>query len=329
MNTQKKILIVSPDKSRLRYISNILYKSNYSVNEVMDYSIAYQKILLETPDSIFIDVFSNYLSGLELISKIRKVNKSLIIFAFVDIGSPEICNKVMSYGANRYFIPPYYSDVLLKSLELEFSESPERKSRQRASASFVATGIVASTGGPITLENIISKLEFTNKAAFFIVLHAPAWMLENYTERLNQTTKYNVHLAQEGMKIKPGNIYFAPGNFHMIVDSQQIIKLNQNPPVNFVRPSADPLFESIAKVFKNSSIGVVLTGMGHDGTSGAAHIKKSGGTIIVQSPDSAVIHAMPLAVINAGLADKTVPLDDLHKELIKEIESFPLLPSRK
>ncbi len=320
-NLRKKILTVSPDKARRRYISHIFYKSGYLIKEVSDYKIAYEELLLDVFDVILVDVSSNIDSGLELINKIRIVNKTIIIFAFVNIGEPEVCNKAMKYGANRYFVPPYYNDILLRSLELEISDIEKKKeiiNSGKQKSPFVAVGIVASTGGPLTLEKIISDLEFTDKAVFLIVLHAPAWMLKQYTERINNLTGYNVVLAEHGMKISAGTIYFAPGNYHMKVTPSQKIELNQDAPVNFVRPSADPLFKSIAEVFPNASIGVILTGMGHDGTAGAAYISKAGGRIIVQSPDTAVIHAMPLSTINSGLADKIVDVENLPEEIISE-----------
>ncbi len=324
-NLHKKILAVSPDKAQRRYISHIFYKSGYSVREVADYKIAYEEFLLNVFDVVLVDIAPDASSGLELIRKIRKVNSTIIIFAFANIGTPETCNKIMKLGANRYFLPPYYNDVLIRSLELELEEVSARNklkpSIQRKSP-FVCVGIVASTGGPLTLEKIISQMEFNEKTVFLIVLHAPAWMLKQYTERLNNLCEYDVILAEEGMKTSPGSIYFAPGNYHMKINSFYKIELTQDEPVNFVRPSADPLFESIANVFSENSIAVVLTGMGHDGTAGAANISKKGGKVIVQSPDTALIHAMPLSVINSGIADKIVDLAELPKQIIREVKNL-------
>ena len=322
-NPDKKILSVSSDKAQRRYISHIFYKSGYHVKEASDYKIAYEEFLLNVFDAILIDLSSNVTEGLDLISKIRKINSTIIILTFVNIGAPETCNQVMEYGANRYFVPPYYHDVLLRSLELEFVENSAKnkvKITSRQKSPYICVGIVASTGGPLTLEKIISRLEFTENAVFLVVLHAPAWMLKQYSERLNNLTDYNVILAENGMDVTPGAIYFAPGNYHMKINSLYKIELNQDEPVNFVRPSADPLFNSIATVFSNNSIAVVLTGMGHDGTAGAAYISKKGGKVIVQSPDTAVIHAMPLSVINSGLADKIVDINELPEQIILEIK---------
>ena len=133
----------------------------------------------------------------------------------------------------------------------------------------------------------------------------------------------NVRLGKNGDEIIPGNIFIAPGERHMTLAKGTLqIELTDGEPVNFVKPAADPLFKSIASVFGSMSMALVLTGMGHDGTAGAMHISNAGGSVIVQDPDTAVIHAMPLSVINSGLADKIVPLQEIPAAISGSILSI-------
>ncbi len=113
------------------------------------------------------------------------------------------------------------------------------------------------------------------------------------------------------MPINEGFAYLAPGEFHMVVDPQTMtIKILDTPPENFVKPSADPLFRSVAKTFRNNSIGVILTGMGKDGTIGSGYIKAAGGKIIAENPDTAILFAMPKSVIDLNIAETIL---DAHK----------------
>ncbi len=324
--SKKKILLVNNDETQLKLLHKIFYKAGYIVSDFSDYRTAYEKIISNYFDAVIVDVNYNLMEGLNLIRKIRNINKKTTIFATVGIADPKVREKVLQYGANRYFAPPFYSDVIVNSMEFAFQQVLKENTTKKKSVgetNFVAVGIAASTGGPLTLMKIFSELKYTKQASFFIVLHAPAWMLESYTERMNKETDFDVLLAKDGIKIEPGKIYFAPGNFHMVINRlNKTISLNQDKPVNFVRPSADPLFKSIASVFGSMSMALVLTGMGHDGTAGAMHISNAGGSVIVQDPDTAVIHAMPLSVINSGLADKIVPLQEIPAAISGSILSI-------
>ncbi len=322
-SSNKKILLVNKDETQLKLFHRIFYKAGYIVSDFTDFRTAYEKIISNYFDAIIVDVNFNLMEGLDLISKVRKINKNIIIFATVGIADPKVREKVLQYGVDRYFAPPFYREVLVNSIEFAFRQEKITEMKSYGKTDFVAVGIAASTGGPLTLKKIISEMEYTNQASFFIVLHAPAWMLESYTQNLNKETDFDVLLAEDGMKIETGKIYFAPGNFHMVLNRFKTnIRLNQDKPVNFVRPSADPLFKSLATAFGTKSIAVILTGMGYDGTAGAMHIANAGGLVIAQDPDSAVIHSMPLSVINSGLADKIAPVQEIPAVMSESISSL-------
>jgi two-component system chemotaxis response regulator CheB len=177
---------------------------------------------------------------------------------------------------------------------------------------FAGVCIAASTGGPPAVAEVVSKLKSTDKAAFFIIMHGPAWMLQTFAERLNTLAQMPVHLAKNGLAAKPGNIYLAPGDFHTVLNPEKMeLMLNDDPPENYVRPSADPLFKSVAVKFQSRTIGVVLTGMGHDGSIGCGYIAAAGGRVIAQDPATAVLPSMPESIINLRIADTVAPLNKI------------------
>jgi two-component system chemotaxis response regulator CheB len=119
--------------------------------------------------------------------------------------------------------------------------------------------------------------------------------------------------AIDGETVREGRIYVAPGDFHMMIEGSNPtkIKLTQAPPVNFCRPSADPMLHSLAAVYGNGLLCAVLTGMGSDGLAGSTDVVKAGGTVIAQDQATSVVWGMPGAVANAGLCSAILPLDGI------------------
>ena len=116
----------------------------------------------------------------------------------------------------------------------------------------------------------------------------------------------------------PNRIYLAPGNYHMVVEvegGRKIIRLNQNPPENFCRPSADPMLRSLAKAYGSRLLVMILTGMGKDGQAGAEIAVQAGGVVAAQDEESSVVWGMPGAVATAGLCSAVLPLDRMSSYL--------------
>ena len=157
--------------------------------------------------------------------------------------------------------------------------------------SLVGVAIATSTGGPPALTEVLRGLppSISSKAAFFLVQHGPEWMLSTFTSRIQGDTSLEVVLGSQGMPVKPGHLYLAPGDRHLTVrPGHYTLKVSNDPPENFVRPAADPLFHSTAEAFGRYCVGVILTGMGRDGTRGAAYIHRVGGVVLAQDPSSAM-----------------------------------------
>jgi two-component system chemotaxis response regulator CheB len=133
-------------------------------------------------------------------------------------------------------------------------------------------------------------------------------------EHIGRATGRPSHEGQHGETLVPGTLYIAPGARHMLVErngEQATIVINEDPPVNFCRPSVDPLFASAATVFGTGTLAVVLTGMGTDGADGAALVAAAGGSVIAQDEATSVIWGMPGAAVGAGACAGVLPLDEI------------------
>jgi two-component system chemotaxis response regulator CheB len=206
-------------------------------------------------------------------------------------------------------------------------EGPETIKKEKQHDGKIATMvcIASSTGGPRALTEVIPKITKRSlPAAYLVVQHMSEGFTTTLASRLNSQSVIKVKEAVEGEEILSGNVYLAPGNFHMEIREaaeKYYITLNQKPPKNGVRPSADYTMASVAENFKGSKLGVVLTGMGKDGAEGCEKLKKAGGRIIAQDKDSSVIYGMPRAVAERGLADLVLPLSVIAEEIMSEIEN--------
>ncbi len=198
---------------------------------------------------------------------------------------------------------------------------------QRADGHFARVDCVVvgvSTGGPRALEEIVGQFPSDFPVPVLIVQHMPPTFTVMLATRLARRTPLAVVEAGDDMVLSPGTIYIAPGDRHLVVERQGaaiVTRLNEAPPENSCRPSADVLFRSAVEHFGARVLGVVLTGMGEDGMRGCEVIRHAGGRIIVQDEATSVVWGMPGAVARRGLADAILPLAEVVPEIVERVES--------
>lgn len=176
--------------------------------------------------------------------------------------------------------------------------------------------IGVSTGGPIALKHLFAKLPPLN-AAFVVVLHIPPGMDYRIAKSLAAVSSMPVALALDNEYLRSGHVYMAPGGFHLKLEGNSRIILEEGQRVNFVQPSADVAMKSLLKPLKQRClIGVILTGMGKDGAEGIKHIKELSGTTIVQDKDTSAIFGMPSAALETGAVDFVLPPDKIAVKLV-------------
>ncbi|MCP4537025.1 MAG: chemotaxis response regulator protein-glutamate methylesterase [Chloroflexi bacterium] len=180
--------------------------------------------------------------------------------------------------------------------------------------------IGTSTGGPRALQQILSDLPADLPAAMVMVQHMPPSFTRALAQRLDENCALTIKEAQDGDRVARGLALLAPGNFHLALDGRRRVRLTQEPRRNGVRPSVDVSMETAVTQYGSAIIGVVLTGMGSDGTDGARSIKAAGGRIIAEHESTSAVYGMPRSVIEAGLADQVVPLPKVASTLVEWIK---------
>jgi two-component system chemotaxis response regulator CheB len=175
-----------------------------------------------------------------------------------------------------------------------------KTNKGQAEARVVAIG--ASTGGPVVLQTILSRLHRDFPAPVLIVQHMAPGFTEGFIEWLAQSTNFPVHLAAEGQTMLPGHAYLAPDGFHMGAQASGRIALSKDQPENGLRPSVSYLFRSVARSHGAHAVGVLLTGMGKDGAEELKLLKESNAVTIAQDKESCVVYGMPGEAVELGAA---------------------------
>lgn len=194
-------------------------------------------------------------------------------------------------------------------------------SEQLLPASFDIVALASSAGGLRALSGILECLPADFPAALAIVQHLDPRHRSLMAEILSRRTPLQVKEAQEGECLQPGIVYIGPPNQHFLVNPGRMVALAQTELVHFVRPSADLLFESVAAVYRERAIAVVLTGSGSDGSMGVQAIKKMGGTVIAQDEASSEFYSMPAAAIGTGVVDFVLPLAEIASALLTLVKT--------
>lgn len=192
---------------------------------------------------------------------------------------------------------------------------PARNSAPPRKRSYKLVAIGTSTGGPVALQRILTRLPASFPAPILLIQHMPAAFTAAFAERLDKLCQITVKEAQEGDMLRPGVALLAPGGKQMMVDGRGAVRILPGDERLNYKPSVDVTFGSAARALQDKVLAIVLTGMGADGREGARMLKQAGSTVWAQDEASCVIYGMPMAVVKADLADGVFDLDDIARYL--------------
>jgi two-component system chemotaxis response regulator CheB len=307
--------------------------------------LALQKIEQTHPDVVTLDVEMPEMGGIETLKRIRMLHPKLFVIMFSSRTQRGAATTIdaLAAGANDYVLKASTSksvDESIAALRAELIPKIKQFFRQhhapppvtwkapvpapgiRATGKCEIVTIGISTGGPSALTQIIGLFPSDFPAPVLIVQHMPAMFTKQLAQRLATIAKLRVSEASEGTRVERGNVFIAPGDFHMSTfrsGKGVAIHLDQSPHENSCRPAADVLFRSAAKTYGSHVLAAVLTGMGQDGYLGCEAVKSAGGIVLAQDEATSVVWGMPGYVARAGLADKVLPLNAIVPEIIRRV----------
>lgn len=301
---------------------------------------AIQMVRQLSPDVVTLDVEMPRMNGLTALERIMalKPTRVVMLSSLTRQGS-ETTIKALELGAVDFVLKPSPSNPvgregaaleLLRKIKtaavatllgprptVRLVQPPQGKapvSRRSASQMRKVVVIGSSTGGPRALVDLVPGIPAEIPAAFLLIQHMPAGFTRSLSERLDKASVIRVREAKHGDFLEPGLALLAPGGFHLTVVKGRVV-LTEDPPVHGVRPSVDVTMESIVNAYGKSTVGVVLTGMGSDGTRGASLIRGAGGPITVQDEATCAVYGMPKSILDAGYANIEAPIEEIARHI--------------
>jgi two-component system chemotaxis response regulator CheB len=174
--------------------------------------------------------------------------------------------------------------------------------------------IGSSTGGPQALFSLLSGLDVSLAQPILITQHMPSTFTSLLAVHISKASNMPCAEARDGELIRPGHIYLAPGDYHMVAERSgrgNVLRLTQNERENFCRPAVDPMLRSLIPLYGSQLLVIILTGMGSDGCKGSQAVAAAGGSVIAQDEETSVVWGMPGAVATAGVCSAVLPLSDI------------------
>jgi len=313
--------------------------------------LAVKKLSQEEIDVILLDIEMPVMDGLTALPKLLEVDPKvkIVMASTLTLENAEISMRALRLGATDYIPKPTSTGAMggASEFQRELVEKvrafgmPRAKTRPGTakpvakapapapaaapskSVSLRKPGFVgrpdlmaigSSTGGPQALMEVLKGISAEVQCPIIVTQHMPATFTTILAQHLGKAANRPCAEAKDGDVLKPGHIFVAPGDYHMIVESrgvQKVLRLNQDPPENFCRPAVDPMLRSVAATVGSRALVVILTGMGADGAKGTEVVVNAGGTVIAQDEKTSVVWGMPGAAAAAGTCSAILPLGEM------------------
>ncbi|GLY13980.1 chemotaxis response regulator protein-glutamate methylesterase [Kineosporia sp. NBRC 101677] len=308
--------------------------------------VAIGKVEELKPDAVTMDIEMPVMNGVDAVRALRKTHPRLpiVMFSTLTERGASATMDALAAGASDYVTKPANVGSVMESRKniseqlvpklvaltgarkvvgvarapMPPPQPPAGQSRAsgttRRTQPFGLLAIGSSTGGPDALATVLSALPGELPVPVVITQHMPPVFTKMLAQRLNSTCKLSISEAAEGDSVERGKVLIAPGGLHMELKTRGtgvFVHLSDAPPENFCRPAVDVMFRSVAAVYRNRVLAVVLTGMGKDGALGAGVIRAAGGEVFAQDEATSVVWGMPGATVMAGQADRVLPLEQM------------------
>lgn len=345
--SKTRVLVVDDSVVVRRLLTDILSaEPDMDVSTAANASLALAKLEQVVPDVITLDVELPDMNGLDLLAEIRRRFSKMPVIMFSSFTQKAAATTLdaLARGAADYVAKPAAgtreeSTALvraqlvpkIRALVPRFPTSsgalkaaaaaPKVASSEFAPAASISViAIGCSTGGPNALAELFQSVPANLDVPIVLVQHMPPLFTRLLAERLTYSCPPTFSEGRAGDVLEPGRVYIAPGDYHMRVvreGTRVQLALDQGPQENSCRPAVDVLFRSVAEVFAERTLAMVLTGMGQDGLRGVEQVRARGGRVLVQDEASSVVWGMPGFIAKAGLADAVLTIPELAAQLVR------------
>ncbi|MBI5727510.1 MAG: chemotaxis response regulator protein-glutamate methylesterase [Ignavibacteriales bacterium] len=352
---EKTRVIIVDDSAFMRKSLSLMLSSDPSVEIIAtarDGAEGLEKVRTLKPDVVTLDIEMPVMDGLTALKRIMEECPTPVIMVSslttegadstikaLELGAVDFIPKEMSYVSINiskikeeliHKVKVIAKQSRMKNRILRFRMPGEtiadipRKTFSTPSMLIKSIALGVSTGGPLSLQQVIPLLPEKMRVPMFIVQHMPPKFTKSLADRLDSMSQVKVKEAENDEEVKPGVVYIAPGGFHMHIREMGLgrikIQITDEPANTLHRPAVDVMMKSVFNVYGKNMLGVIMTGMGKDGFEGIKELKRAGGYAIAQDEESCVVYGMPKAIVDAGLADSVVPLKNIAETINKFVK---------